>query len=437
MADQQTAPTNPAYEREVQDVLKSHEQKDALIKNAQKTAIEGFLAGGHGTPDDLEAHNNADRDTRLAQIDQKYNGQTNQSGVTPDMQQLITSLIKPILDKQNNQQTTQASGIHQYDDTIKQLNDLSNSKVSNGNLLNRLLNTAVTNDPRNLLPNGKLGMEKAAQVMGMYQTQQQHQFDAPKALLDIGKGLQDMQNSTPEAKLDYSRREKEQTASIDAQAKQQEELAKANQQSEQSFNQIMNLSDNMASALKGAYAQQGGGGPIKGMIGNAKAALGFNNTGNIKGLKEVKRATAISYARVLAQGSRGAVTLFNSILQSMPDNKFTSEQAGTTLAEMGLTAYALHKGIRDLGLTKDQVNSYSPDQLRTLMEKEKIGLDQETQDKIYNGIAEKFKNIAPRKSVDLEGNVSNGNKSNSNDLATIIKNAGPGFSMTPLKKVKA
>lgn len=223
------------------------------------------------------------------------------------------------------------------------------------------------------------------------------------------------QETNPEFKLDYAKREYQQKTLLDAEAKAKEELAKANQQSEQSFNQIMNLSDNMASALKGAYAQQGGSGPIRGMIGNAKSALGLPNTGNIKGLKEVKRATAISYARTLAQGSRGAVTLFNSILQSMPDNKFTSEQAGTTLAEMGLTAYALHKGIMDLGLSKDQVNSMSSDQLRTLMEKEKIGLDQATQDKIYNGIAEKFKNIAPRQSVDLEGNISNRNKSDTND----------------------
>jgi hypothetical protein len=253
-----------------------------------------------------------------------------------------------------------------------------------------------------------LGMSNAIQLQGALQSGQKNALDIQKFPLEYKKLEQE---TNPDFQLAQLRKQEEMKADVRNQEEQKKAIAKEQLETEKTFNQVINLNDNLISTLKGAFVQQGGEGPISGILGNVKAAIGMPNTGNIKALKAVKRDTAISYARQLAGGARGVATFFRSVLDSLPDNKFTSEQAGTTMAELSLTAYAMKKGINDLKLSQDQLNGMTPDQIEVLAAKEKSGMSQEEQNKIYSTIQNRFSTIAPRRSINLEGKVSNQNQS--------------------------
>lgn len=252
-----------------------------------------------------------------------------------------------------------------------------------------------------------IGFSGAQKMAEWDMARQKQMLDTPKTAADLVKSLIDIQQSDPNFKLEQLGKEERLKADIRAQEEQSKAIQKDQLESEKNFNQVLGLNDNLISSLKGAFEQQGGSGPIAGMLGNAKAAFGMANTGNIKALKAVKRDTAISYARQLAGSSKGVSLFFQKVLDSLPDNKFTSEQAGTTLAELSLTAFALKKGIDDLKLSKDQLDKMDPSQLETLASKERSSMSQEEQDKIYSAMQDRFSKIAPRKSINLEGKIGN------------------------------
>lgn len=172
------------------------------------------------------------------------------------------------------------------------------------------------------------------------------------------------------------------------------------------FNSLNAMSDNLVSSLKGVLAQQGGGGPIPEGIGFVASKLGMPNTGLIKGMTAVKRDTAIAYARTLANGSQGVQKLMEKVADTLPDGGFTSEQAGSTVAEMKFTAMALKVAADKLKLTPDQIDNLSEEQLQMLVNSGKTALGgQKAQDAIYQQIGQQFADTQPRKSIDLEGNV--------------------------------
>lgn len=181
------------------------------------------------------------------------------------------------------------------------------------------------------------------------------------------------------------------------------------------FNSLNAMSDNLVSSLKGALAQQGGGGLGPELVGKVASFTGMPNTGLIKGMNAVKRDTAIAYARTLANGSQGVQKLMERVADTLPDGGFTSEQAGSTVAEMKFTAMALKVAADKLQLTPQQMESLSEDQLQMLVDQGKTQLGgQKAQDQIYQQVAQQFSDTQPRKSIDLEGNV---NLAQANPLA--------------------
>lgn len=182
-----------------------------------------------------------------------------------------------------------------------------------------------------------------------------------------------------------------------------EDIAKTVVESDKDFNTVGQLIGNAVSALKAAQIQQGGGGPMKGILGSFNAMLGRPNTGAITSYTEVRRSTALALAKQYSGGSRGAVTLFENLLASFPSNSSTSEQAGSMFAEMYLTSFALKKAVDELKAQGIDVTELDA----TTLAKQKIAQwSPEEQQAIYEAIGKKFKSIAPRKVVDLEGNVS-------------------------------
>lgn len=172
------------------------------------------------------------------------------------------------------------------------------------------------------------------------------------------------------------------------------------------FNSLNAMSDNLVSSLKGVLAQQGGGGIIPEATGFVASKLGMANTGLIKGMTAVKRDTAIAYARTLANGSQGVQKLMEKVADTLPDGGFTSEQAGSTVAEMKFTAMALKVAADKLKLTPDQIDNMSEEQLQMLVNSGKTQLGgKQAQDQIYQQISQQFAQTEPRQSIDLEGNV--------------------------------
>ncbi len=183
------------------------------------------------------------------------------------------------------------------------------------------------------------------------------------------------------------------------------EYGKALQTTKEDFNSILNLGDNFVSSLKASNAQSGGAGPIQGAIGKLAAAAGQPDTGDISGLKAVKRDTALAYARVLSGSSRGMATIFNRVLDSLPDSGSTKEQQGSVLAEMNLTAYAMLKAKKQLGLTDSQLNKMGPSSLESIISEQKANLTPDEQNAIFGAMSDRFKNISPRKQIDINGTV--------------------------------
>ena len=193
---------------------------------------------------------------------------------------------------------------------------------------------------------------------------------------------------------------------VESETKLVQQQGKTSLEAGQDLNKILNLSDNLISSIKSANLQQGGGGPIRGRIGNLASNIGLENTGNIKALKNVKRDTALAFTRVLAGGARGVATLFSNVLDSIPDNKYTSEQSGSTMAELMQTAYGFKKGVDESGLNQQQLNDLTPEQAAQILSKGRGLITPEETKSIYDGLSEKFKNIQPRQQINLEGNVS-------------------------------
>ena len=185
----------------------------------------------------------------------------------------------------------------------------------------------------------------------------------------------------------------------------QQKLTEAQQKTSEDFGQSSAMIDNLVSAVKGAYAQSSGGGLLAGTAGNIASALRMPNTGLISGLKTTARDTAAAYARLLTGSSRGVLGMFNRILDTIPsDATLNPQQAASAMTEMYLTAAALEKGIKEKQITPEELQKMNPDEVQSWAKTNQLGLKE--QQELYDAMAEKFKAIAPRQQIDLNGNVS-------------------------------
>lgn len=185
----------------------------------------------------------------------------------------------------------------------------------------------------------------------------------------------------------------------------EQKSTEAGEKTSQDFGQSSAMIDNLISAAKGAYVQSAGGGLLAGTAGNIASALKMDNTGLISGLKTTARDTAAAYARVLTGGSRGVLGMFNRILDTIPsDATLNPQQAASALTEMYLTAAALENGIKKKQITPKELQKMTPDEVRSWADKNQLSIKE--QQELYNSMGEKFKSIAPRQQIDLNGNVS-------------------------------
>ncbi len=180
---------------------------------------------------------------------------------------------------------------------------------------------------------------------------------------------------------------------------------KSLQTTKEDFNSLLNLGDNLVASLKASNSQSGGAGPAQGFVGNIAAKLGMPDTGNISAMKAIKRDTALAYSRALVGGARGMATVFNKVLDSLPDSGSTTEQQGSIIGEMNLTAYAMLKAKKQLGLTNSQINKMSPSSLESLISDQKANMTPDETNSLYKSMGERFSNISPRKQIDINGNV--------------------------------
>lgn len=144
--------------------------------------------------------------------------------------------------------------------------------------------------------------------------------------------------------------------------KSQDLANKTKYESDVAFNQIVGLAGQAVKRLKSAYIQQGGSGPIAGAMGKLRAAMGDPDASQVSAYKEEKRQTVIAMARQLSGGSRGAVTLFNRLLESFPDSSYSEKAAADTFSAMTMSAYSVKHAI-------DKANKERPD-LNTLPEED-------------------------------------------------------------------
>jgi hypothetical protein len=166
------------------------------------------------------------------------------------------------------------------------------------------------------------------------------------------------------------------------------------------WGQTDKMIDNMISATKSAYIQAGGGGLVEGTLGNIATGLRLPNTGNIQGLKTTARDTAAAYAKVLTGGSRGVLGMFNRILDTIPkDATMTSEQAGSSLAEMYLTGAAIEKGLKSGALDPEKLKKMTTAEVESWVSSNSLSAEEQTQ--LYKNLSTKFQAIAPRKQINL------------------------------------
>lgn len=220
----------------------------------------------------------------------------------------------------------------------------------------------------------------------------------------FGDITQTTQNPAGEASVAGAKSQAEANVAIPTQYA--KDIVSSKAKEDTAFNSLNAMTDNLVSSLKGVLIQQGGGGIVPEMIGTVASKLGLDNTGLIKGISAVKRDTAIAYARTLAGGSQGVQKLIEKVADTLPDGGFTSEQAGSTIAEMKFTAMALKIAADNLKLTPQQINNLSEEQLQMLVDSGKTQLGgKKAQDAIYQQIGQQFSENEPRKSINLEGNV--------------------------------
>ena len=150
--------------------------------------------------------------------------------------------------------------------------------------------------------------------------------------------------------------------------------------SDKNLEQITRLADDLIAYYKSAYVEQGGGGPFQAFVGNVAAWFSLNNTVNIREYSRVKRDTAMAFAKQLAGDRNELIGLhLKNKLESIPDLNYSSDRAGTALAETIIATYA---------------------------EERKAGvMTQEETQAVYNMIAERFRKIQPHTAMDMNGNI--------------------------------
>lgn len=146
------------------------------------------------------------------------------------------------------------------------------------------------------------------------------------------------------------------------------------------LDEITRLADDLTAYYKSAFVEQGGGGPFQAFVGQLAAWLSLKNTVNIKEYSRVKHDTAMAFAKRLAGDQNELIGLhYKNKLDSMPDLSFSSDHAGTALAETIFAAYT--EGRQAGTVTREETQA------------------------VYNRIAERFKTIEPHTAIDMNGNV--------------------------------
>lgn len=223
---------------------------------------------------------------------------------------------------------------------------------------------------------------------------------------DMGpKTTTSMANPQGEAAVQTAKSQAEADVNIPAQYSKDIMQSKAKENA--AYATLDSLSDNLVGNIKSAMIQSGGGGFMPEMAGKIAAgpvgqALGMSdNTSAITAMNAVKRDTAIAYARNLAGGSQGVQKLMERVLDTMPDQGMTPQQAASSLAEMKMTGLALKNGIDRLKLTPDQLDGMTAEQFQSLADGEKSIMGPDQQNQVLAGIYKNMANVPARLQGDM------------------------------------
>ncbi len=178
-----------------------------------------------------------------------------------------------------------------------------------------------------------------------------------------------------------------------------EQIGQAQGKQVSATSMLDNITKNLVADLKSHFIEAGGGGPIKGRIAGWSTNLGMSPA--TFGLKNTVRDSAISYARDLAGGGQGIQKLFLAVVDTIPQEGATQEQAGTALLQMHLTAAQLQSGMNSLGLSPQDMSKMTDEQIQQVMAHGSIDRQAETE-KFGKMMGE----IQPTKVMDMSGKTS-------------------------------
>lgn len=273
-----------------------------------------------------------------------------------------------------------------------------NTEEDNGDLVNPVSNNTATTGSFNPIMSSAMSSPNGSVITGGNQS-----LKTP-----FGTLSQSMQNPIGEKKVAQAKAQGESNVSIPTSYA--KDIVGAKAKEDTAYASLNSLSDNLVGNIKAAMIQSGGGGFIPKLAGEIAAGpigqiTGMSgDTSAITAMNATKRDTAVGYARTLAGGSQGVQKLIERILDTIPDQGFTREQAGSSLAEMKMTAMALKSGIDRLKLTSDQLKGMTEDQFDALAKNEISNMAPDQKNEILKSVYQSFANVQPR----LQGDIFTG-----------------------------
>lgn len=175
-------------------------------------------------------------------------------------------------------------------------------------------------------------------------------------------------------------------------------------ESDSNLKQLTGILDNYAQNLKSAYLEQGGqGGIVAGGAGSALASLKQPNTSYIRGLQNLKVDATAALARQLQGSSQGIQKMFQVTSHNIPDNWDNPDAAGSMLTDMVTNAYVITQGVKQAGLSDDQIMKMSPDQIHAQVDKFKTDFSGEKLQALRDHLGEHFGSLPPAESMSLTG----------------------------------
>ena len=151
--------------------------------------------------------------------------------------------------------------------------------------------------------------------------------------------------------------------SVNPQAGATEEQFKDTMKHSETFGRAMNVVKVALPIMKGAYQQQAGqSGLIPGLVGQAAAKVGMDNTYDIASLKQafndIKANTAQQYS-----GNQGISKLMDTFGGAAPEPTDSEENALSKLHTLTKTIYGLAKGTASAGMTSQDLLNKNPEEV--------------------------------------------------------------------------